>query len=166
MRADDDGFVFQLTTSQGGRRVLTGLWTRSLPFNSRPHKEVDLLRRFGLHTRELSTHDLTRRSTCSKNISYICIFSFNSRPHKEVDRCCTRYRILCNLSTHDLTRRSTANIHNYREYLHPLFSIFLQTNLFYMILFLNLGSLDHFATYIFGANLSTFSVHSTSALKN
>ena len=33
----------------------------------------------------LSTHDLTRRSTFASRIAACAITSFNSRPHKEVD---------------------------------------------------------------------------------
>ena len=63
-RRIDDYLNFQFTTSQGGR-----LWRQSrstnrlMPFNSRPHKEVDC---GGRHIRPaicLSIHDLTRRST-------------------------------------------------------------------------------------------------------
>ena len=79
-------------------------------FNSRPHKEVDFAawKAKQQKVRELSTHDLTRRSTVSweKYISWK--WSFNSRPHKEVDFFrCSISKCFIKLSTHDLTRRST-----------------------------------------------------------
>ena len=56
--------VFQLTTSQGGRRSgFHSLGARRRTFNSRPHKEVDQVR----------------------GMDAVQYFSFNSRPHKEVD---------------------------------------------------------------------------------
>ena len=56
--------TFQLTTSQGGRQLFRQLTSGStITFNSRPHKEVDEhvfpVKEFS----NLSTHDLTRRST-------------------------------------------------------------------------------------------------------
>ena len=68
------------------------MWARvfqvRLYFNSRPHEEVDTILPPALLERlEISTHDLTRRSTlCSKFT--VC---------------------LATISTHDLTRRSTRN---------------------------------------------------------
>ena len=102
------------------------------PFNSRPHKEVDEWQHDVSPFRDLSIHDLTRRSTlclpCSTSYIYFfqfttsqggrqsnCYFntwsqiSFNSRPHKEVDwdnPLISDYEHC--LSIHDLTRRSTA----------------------------------------------------------
>ena len=60
-----NALIFQLTTSQGGRRfaILTAL-LRLWHFNSRPHKEVDALQQ----VRKAGTYRY-----------------FNSRPHKEVD---------------------------------------------------------------------------------
>ena len=79
-----------------------------MPFNSRPHTEVDdpLMPKVRLHSTfqlttshggrpdailfsirhiNLSTHDLTRRST-PRSIRHSCACgSFNSRPHTEVD---------------------------------------------------------------------------------
>ena len=56
--------IFQLTTSQGGR----------------PHQ------RYSCHcSSDLSTHDLTRRSTSGTTLPQKHLLSFNSRPHKEVD---------------------------------------------------------------------------------
>ena len=100
--------TFQLTTSQGGRQF-------SCP-----------LGRCG----ELSTHDLTRRSTPLLRRVRSFLPPFNSRPHKEVDiavgisdvdelvfqlttsqggrpRLSAEHGVVLNLSTHDLTRRST-----------------------------------------------------------
>ena len=56
--------IFQLTTSQGGRQPgnITA-WRIAWTFNSRPHKEVDIL-----------------SLTITEKLS-----TFNSRPHKEVD---------------------------------------------------------------------------------
>ena len=56
------------------------------PFNSRPHKEVDFLSGTTfIELCNLSTHDLTRRSTSICISKSIPPNSFNSRPHKEVD---------------------------------------------------------------------------------
>ena len=58
-------------------------------FNSRPHKEVDWNARNTDIEKEISIHDLTRRSTLQDlRLALICSH-FNSRPHKEVD--CTSY---------------------------------------------------------------------------
>ena len=123
-------YIFQFTTSQGGRpcsyqlRIICSylsihdLTRRStflfhlnystfLSFNSRPHKEVDVLvndsggkgflsihdltrrstktRKSGYIAGMLSIHDLTRRSTSAANCAKSTLPSFNSRPHKEVD---------------------------------------------------------------------------------
>ena len=101
---------FQLTTSQGGRR-------------SPPRMQS------ALH--DISTHDLTRRSTCTCYTSYgkpsefqlttsqggrlkevphlQPSLYFNSRPHKEVDSISpNRTEKTVRISTHDLTRRSTS----------------------------------------------------------
>ena len=77
--------LFQFTTSQGGRRGLRSIQCHRVPFNSRPHKEVD-----------------TRTGT-----TWADIISFNSRPHKEVDPGSTIGGVFVDLSIHDLTRRST-----------------------------------------------------------
>ena len=78
-------FIFQLTTSQGGRHKGGLLHNFCLYFNSRPHKEVDVIYRFDGDFYSISTHDLTRRSTA-------IVFSPPSG---------------LTISTHDLTRRST-----------------------------------------------------------
>ena len=100
-----------------------------LYFNSRPHKEVDLLRnKFVKNHIIISTHDLTRRSTREyrhrekllsfqlttsqggrRFVSFFLIREsyFNSRPHKEVDFNRCDWWIWLGISTHDLTRRST-----------------------------------------------------------
>ena len=103
-----DAEVFQFTTSHGGRPYVPfmvlytnclsihDLTRRStvlavsalavpLPFNSRPHTEVDSLHLYYSIYTYLSIHDLTRRSTVAHNAIRKCI----------------------NLSIHDLTRRST-----------------------------------------------------------
>ena len=106
------------------------VWTLVIHFNSRPHEEVD--RRYGnpyryldISTHDLtrrstayekvrsivsniSTHDLTRRSTAVFNTIIVDYFHFNSRPHEEVDvQHCKLTQKYINISTHDLTRRST-----------------------------------------------------------
>ena len=79
-------FVFQLTTSQGGRRVTNCVSVfDSIYFNSRPHKEVDRIHKFSCYKIDISTHDLTRRSTLLQVTPQIYHSHFNSRPHKEVD---------------------------------------------------------------------------------
>ena len=80
------GYIFQLTTSQGGRLLqLLSLPIPDLHFNSRPREEVDGTNLQVEAGTIISTHDLTRRSTAfqlpANNIVII--------------------------STHDLTRRST-----------------------------------------------------------
>ena len=77
--------IFQFTTSQGGRLVFRVILLDTKPFNSRPHKEVDLVR------------------MCEKLQEH----SFNSRPHKEVDLSIGVGEEKDGLSIHDLTRRST-----------------------------------------------------------
>ena len=55
--------TFQFTTSQGGRPGILSSSIHQRTFNSRPHKEVDLVLRPRTTYRRLSIHDLTRRST-------------------------------------------------------------------------------------------------------
>ena len=57
-------YVFQFTTSQGGRHRDLAVFISPDPFNSRPHKEVDCTADATEYSRNLSIHDLTRRSTC------------------------------------------------------------------------------------------------------
>ena len=78
---------FQLTTSQGGRHYGRKFMVRWTHFNSRPHKEVDPA---GTDTGRMWLY-------------------FNSRPHKEVDIHCCPTASTQTISTHDLTRRSTLN---------------------------------------------------------
>ena len=52
--------VFQFTTSQGGRRRSDGRTWRNVPFNSRPHKEVDV------HTVRNAGRKLTFQFTTSQ----------------------------------------------------------------------------------------------------
>ena len=72
---------FQFTTSQGGRRYQNNLTDSRVSFNSRPHKEVDAVRCHQGRSRNLSIHDLTRRSTanshnfCAKNHKYFIYIS-------------------------------------------------------------------------------------------
>ena len=122
--------IFQLTTSQGGRQFTVQADTFPEYFNSRPHKEVDVLGAVMTFPPVISTHDLTRRSTwlsaemktlkefqltTSQGGRLLLLYHvivnkyFNSRPHKEVDWYHNSYRTCSgNISTHDLTRRSTA----------------------------------------------------------
>ena len=77
---------FQLTTSHGGRQGGSGPQVpRAVPFNSRPHMEVDRFFVRFLLAEDLSTHDLTWRSTRIVLIVATEITTFNSRPHMEVD---------------------------------------------------------------------------------
>ena len=84
--------LFQLTTSQGGRRFDETKRSRYRSFNSRPHKEVDRPQPLDRLNTNLSTHDLTRRSTYLIALFLSLMIPFNSRPHKEVD---CRVRIIC-----------------------------------------------------------------------
>ena len=131
--------------------------TLSEAFNPRPHKEVDpapgrivagailsfqsTTSQGGRHMvcfirhicKDLSIHDLTRRSTLSRMRSGFPHRSFNPRPHKEVDRKTAEddeekinfqsttsqggrpspecdQDFLIGLSIHDLTRRSTREL--------------------------------------------------------
>ena len=101
--------AFQLTTSRRGRRWISSPRLQQEHFNSRPHEEVDPVvaatceiavsfqlttsrrgrpgaRSYIFWCRVISTHDLTKRSTC--RTAYTCGHGlyFNSRPHEEVDR--------------------------------------------------------------------------------
>ena len=78
-------YVFQLTTSRGGRQKVITCFSQQGYFNSRPHEEVDKYRKSAGQFNCISTHDLTRRST----------------------RSCKKGKQMSNISTHDLTRRST-----------------------------------------------------------
>ena len=79
-----------------------------MPFNSRPHKEVDAMdsvRTYGYE--DLSIHDLTRRSTQGSDLTKnIAVFQFTTSQGGRQRR---RFDIMKNeyLSIHDLTRRST-----------------------------------------------------------
>ncbi len=78
--------IFQLTTSQGGRH--SQAWRNPLAMYLSTH---DLTRRSTMTHEEtyvnmcLSTHDLTRRSTFPNFDIWVDRATFNSRPHKEVD---------------------------------------------------------------------------------
>ena len=124
-----------------------------MSFNSRPHEEVDpafdvamvgndgfqfTTSRGGrlsvtaddISIRDLSIHDLTRRSTTqtvrSDAVRHLSIHDLTRRSTSRTARKGARE----NLSIHDLTRRSTANIHNYRQYSYTLFSILYKPLLF------------------------------------
>ena len=80
------------------------------PFNSRPHKEVDMIVRGDSTCSLLSIHDLTRRSTAltmrEKAFIYLSIHDLTRRStlRVRIGRQCTY------LSIHDLTRRSTKEL--------------------------------------------------------
>ena len=76
-------------------------------FNSRPHTEVDGGRRKERTMACLSTHDLTRRSTTFVEQNGIsCSFQLTTSHGGRLDGI-TAQDLICQLSTHDLTRRST-----------------------------------------------------------
>ena len=62
------------------------LTLKCLPFNSRPHAEVDTGISDAWIMEVLSTHDLTQRSTHFSVGFMLVDVSFNSRPHAEVDQ--------------------------------------------------------------------------------
>ena len=69
--------TFQLTTSRGGRLKCSMHETSFRYFNSRPHEEVDVvLRGDFLGKSSISTHDLTRRSTCYRQSAVFDSFKF------------------------------------------------------------------------------------------
>ena len=77
-------------------------------FNSRPHEEVDLAAAIPDRSEfDISTHDLTRRSTQHAEEIIKFYKNFNSRPHEEVDKLVRGFQYCDCISTHDLTRRST-----------------------------------------------------------
>ena len=98
---------FQLTTSRRGRRDRCRRICRYSNFNSRPHEEVDCRKGVNQMYSDISTHDLTKRSTVTSPTCtlpylvfqlttsrrgrrfYILVtlifYHFNSRPHEEVD---------------------------------------------------------------------------------
>ena len=136
--------IFQFTTSQGGRQhrsvCFLGIFILSihdltrrstvtsffviivmLPFNSRPHKEVDC----PAATSEAVNNPFNSRPHKEVDVFFqiLCSIpqSFNSRPHKEVDP--PEYQLLGvenDLSIHDLTRRSTL----YQYPSHPRYQSF------------------------------------------
>ena len=79
--------VFQLTTSQGGRPDRQDLCIQLSLFQLTTSQGGRQSQRVYRETVEqLSTHDLTRRSTVVPYRNVPVPASFNSRPHKEVDR--------------------------------------------------------------------------------
>ena len=106
------------------------IWLSLSYFNSRPHEEVDDKKGVSMSDIDISTHDLTKRSTMEQYQKSFIMEHFNSRPHEEVDQLkepfpqedqlfqlttSRRGRLegLRNsfnswfISTHDLTKRST-----------------------------------------------------------
>ena len=105
---DRSRIVFQLTASQGGRPdVHQETIVGRITFNSRPHKEADLLRRSWFCCKSLSTHGLTRRPTKRRarrhDRLYLSTHGLTRRP-TDVHQETIVGRIL---STHGLTRRPT-----------------------------------------------------------
>ena len=78
--------TFQLTTSRRGRLDISVAFHQAYHFNSRPHEEVDIAFFRLFFANRISTHDLTKRSTCVFAQSRWAWYYFNSRPHKEVDQ--------------------------------------------------------------------------------
>ena len=77
--------MFQLTTSRRGRLRSYYLLANLQCFNSRPHEEVDCWTRCCCPQSDVSTHDLTKRSTWAIPAFSAYNLRFNSRPHEEVD---------------------------------------------------------------------------------
>ena len=99
--------AFQFTTSQGGRPKEFRRVSGQKAFNSRPHKEVDLLLSGNTFHSSLSIHDLTRRSTLDTFSTYrLSDFQFTTSQGGRPGKPRVRYRNT-GLSIHDLTRRST-----------------------------------------------------------
>ncbi len=82
-------------------------------FNSRPHAEVDNARKAIFDAWNLSTHDLTQRSTFRPAVMPELMITFNSRPHAEVDLDTVGRNAFNDLSTHDLTQRSTKQVEGF-----------------------------------------------------
>ena len=78
--------IFQLTTSRRGRLWFTVYWFNVLRFQLTTSRRG---RRRGARdpgrSQEISTHDLTKRSTLLQALLQIYHSHFNSRPHEEVD---------------------------------------------------------------------------------
>ena len=92
------------------------LWHRALGnqcncFNSRPHEEVDNNDEDTHNHLDVSTHDLTKRSTLFFVRKMAICHCFNSRPHEEVDFYPLNWSAnVLSVSTHDLTKRSTSTV--------------------------------------------------------
>ena len=124
--------VFQLTTSRRGRLCRPAFHQRNEYFNSRPHEEVDscyycyLSEKSHFNSRPheevdqevsypgmhhiISTHDLTKRSTCAvlqaKSREDISTHDLTKRSTKTGMK---KFRNM-SISTHDLTKRSTVRL--------------------------------------------------------
>ena len=99
----------QLTTSRRGRHRFFKNVLLFFSFNSRPHEEVDYHGFFiCLNNRNVSTHDLTKRSTYHQKITFVVLFVSTHDLTKRSTRfsCASLNKGL--VSTHDLTKRSTA----------------------------------------------------------
>ncbi len=88
-------------------RCIGFLLRDELPFNSRPHAEVDFSATLLSGHRDLSTHDLTQRSTsfqvCWIPAIHLSTHDLTQRSTAILTTSCRRNA----LSTHDLTQRST-----------------------------------------------------------
>ena len=104
--------IFQLTTSHGGRLIVSQRWRRNSNLSTH-----DLTRRSTRKFRLcllnfcLSTHDLTRRSTWMESPFLYMSSSFNSRPHTEVDS--FRTRILCEQFLFQLTTSHGGRLYSF-----------------------------------------------------
>ena len=99
--------IFQLTTSRRGRLVVEITERRRGYFNSRPHEEVDVMVYSFPGNRDISTHDLTKRSTAfSQHFSMLNPFQLTTSRRGRHDFVPT-FRMAKEISTHDLTKRST-----------------------------------------------------------
>ena len=123
-------FIFQLTSSQGGWRILAAPWMAVNYFNSHPHKEDDVfsytpqgaISNFNSHPHKeddvkFFTRTKQRRKYFNSHphkeddvrfglFSMITLY-FNSHPHKEDDGNYSRWNSSTCISTHILTRRMT-----------------------------------------------------------
>ncbi len=112
--------IFQLTTSRRGRQPgRSNQHTDSCNFNSRPHEEVDYPMRLSISHNDISTHDLTKRSTLERkqHLQDLTFQLTTSRRGRHVDE--SSWMTGTDISTHDLTKRSTTIIPD-----HEVVSIF------------------------------------------
>ena len=100
-------FIFQLTSSQGGWRILAAPWMAVNYFNSHPHKEDDLQESATFLQNVISTHILTRRmTTAGSNMDEAGNISTHILTRR-MTFCKFKWLPVTNISTHILTRRMT-----------------------------------------------------------